>query len=88
MAFTKSTFIPQSSMANSDAPRILSYRSGDTLAAVKGANYFDDASSTSGGLGLKNADVILVVAADGTSFLKMLVDAAGAATVGVANDFA
>ena len=45
MAFTKNTFIPQSSMANSDAPRIFSYLSADTLAAMKAANYFDDASS-------------------------------------------
>ena len=87
MAFTAETFIPNSSMANSDAPRIFSYATGDTLAAAKGANYFDAAASTTGGLGLKDQDVILVNASDGVSFLSMSVTA-GAATVGAATDFA
>lgn len=87
MAFTASTFIPVSAMANSDAARIFSYQSLDTLAAIKGANYFDDAASTTGGLGLTDGDVILATGTDGTSFLKMSVSA-GAATVASANDFA
>lgn len=87
MAFTASTFIPVSAMANSDAARMFSYQSVDTLATIKGANYFDDAASTTGGLGLTDGDVILVAALDGTSFLKMSVSA-GAATLAAANDFA
>ena len=88
MAFTASTFIPVSAMANSDAARIFSYENtGDTLVTIKGANYFDDAASTTGGLGLTDGDVILVTGSNGTSFLKMTVTA-GAATVASANDFA
>ena len=86
MAFSASTFIPQSAMANSDASRIFSYDTGDTMATVKGANYFDDAASLTGGLGLTNGDVILATASDGTSFLRMVVTA-GAATTSSALDF-
>jgi len=87
MSFTPATFIPNSSMANSDAPRIFSYATGDTLASAKGANYFDLAASITGGLGLQDLDVIYVTASDGFSFLSMSVTA-GAATTGAANDFA
>lgn len=87
MAFTADTFIPNSSMANSDASRIFSYTSADTLATIKGANYFDNASAVTGGLGLTDGDVILATASDGVSFLAMSVTA-GAATLGSANDFA
>lgn len=87
MAFTPATFIPQSSMANSDAPRVFSYATGDTLATAKGANYFDDAASLTGGLGLKDLDVVYVSAGDGFSFLSVSITA-GAVTVGAANDFA
>ncbi len=88
MAFEAENFIPLSSMANSNAPRQFGYQSStDDLATVKGANYFDDAAATTGGLGLQDGDVILVKASDVTSFLAMSVTA-GAATVGSANDFA
>lgn len=86
MAFTGSTFIPTSSMANSDAARQFSYTSGDSLATVKGANYFDSAADPAGGNGLKDEDVILVTASDGTSFVQVSITA-GAVTVGAANDF-
>lgn len=87
MAFSAETFIPNSSMANSDAPRIFSYGTADTLATAKGANYFDLAAATTGGLGLKDLDVIYVSAGDGFSFLSVSITA-GAVTVGAANDFA
>ena len=88
MDLTASTFIPVSAMANSDASRVFSYDSAsDTLVTIKGANYFDDAASTTGGLGLTDGDVILATGTNGTSFLKMSVSA-GAATVASANDFA
>ena len=88
MAFSASTFIPLSAMANSNAARVFSYSSGDAIATIKGANYFDDAASLTGGLGLKDGDVILTDSATTTSFLKMAVSGAGAATVASANDFA
>ena len=87
MAFTPASFIPNSAMGNSDASRIFSYTTADTLASAKGANYFDAAADPTGGLGLTDADVILVTASDGTSFLQMGVTA-GVATTALANDFA
>lgn len=88
MAFVGANFITDSG-ANTDAARLFRYRTTtDTLAAVKGANYFDNASAITGGYGLRNKDVIFVEASDGQSFLFMAVDAAGAATTTSANDFA
>jgi len=89
MAFESTNFIPQSAQANSNAPRVFSYTSdSDNLAAVKAASYFDDAAVTTGGLGLKDGDVIYVKASDASSFLDMAVSGAGVATVNSANDFA
>jgi len=88
MAFESENFLPLSSLANSNAPRQFSYSSdSDNLATVKGANYFDNAALTTGGLGLKDGDVIYVKASDASSFLDMAV-AAGVSTVNSANDFA
>ena len=87
MAFIAADFIPVSAMANSSASRIFSYTSADSLATVKGANYFDDAAAPTGGLGLTDGDVILATASDGTSYLQVGVTA-GAATTALANDFA
>lgn len=88
MAFTANTFIRLSAQANSDAAAVFVYRtSADNLAATKAANYFDDAAATTGGLGLKDADCILVQASDGTSILEVGV-AAGVVTTALANDFA
>jgi len=87
MAFTADTFIPVSAMGNSNASRIFSYTSGDALAAIKGANYFDAAASPTGGLGLTDGDVVLATASDGTSFLQ--IDVTGTvATTALSNDFA
>ena len=89
MAFTAANFVPSSAMANSDAPRMFAYAtSGDTLATVKGANYFNTASDPTGGYGLTNGDVIFVSASDGESFLFIAVDGSGNATTASANDFA
>lgn len=87
MAFTPASFIPVSAMANSDASRIFSYTTADTLVTAKGANYFDAAADPTGGLGLTDGDVILTTASDGTSLLQVGVTA-GAATTALANDFA
>jgi len=88
MSFSASEFIRLSAQANSDAAAVFVYRTAaDNLAATKAANYFDDAAASTGGLGLKNDDVILVQATDGTSFLEVDVTA-GAVTTTAANDFA
>jgi hypothetical protein len=86
MAFTAKTFIPTSAQGNSNASRIFSYTTADTIATVKAANYFDSASATSGGLGLTDGDVIIATASDGTSFIQVSVTA-GAATTALANNF-
>lgn len=88
MAFSPSTFIPLSSMANSNAARVFSYSSGDAIATIKGSGYFDLAASLTGGLGLKDGDVILTNSATTTSFLKMAVSGSGVATTASANNFA
>ncbi len=59
MAFSASTFIPLSAMANSNAARIFSYSSADAIATIKGSGYFNDASSKTGVLGLIDGDVLL-----------------------------
>ena len=88
MAFSDSTFIPLSAMANSNAARIFSYSSGDTIATIKGSGYFDPAALLTGGLGLKDGDVILTDSATTTSLLKIAVSGAGVVTLASANDFA
>ncbi len=89
MAFTPNSYVTDSG-ANTNAPRVNRYREENTLANIKAANYFNNAvnGASGGGYGLRDGDVILVDASDGTSFLKMAVDAAGDATVESANDFA
>ena len=59
MAFTPTTFLPLSSMANSDAVRMFSYETVDATAVVVAADYFNPASAITGGLGLQDGDVIL-----------------------------
>lgn len=86
MAFIGDDFVRSSAQANGLVMH--SYQTVDSLADTKAANYFDPASSTSGGYGLKDGDFILVSAVDGVSFLKMDVDSSGAATTTAANDFA
>jgi len=91
MALEKENFIPASSMANSNAARTFSYRSGaDSLATIKGSGYFDDVaeSDIGPGYGLRSGDFILVDASDGQSFLFVgVVPATGVTTVASANDF-
>lgn len=82
MAFISDDFIPQSAMANSSASRQFSYRTTDTLAATKGANYFDAGVP----YGIKNGDVIFAQASDGESYLFVSV-IAEAVSVGSALDF-
>ncbi len=90
MAFAAANFIPGSAQANSDAPRNFHYKTTvDNLAAVKAASYFDNAALPTGGLGLKDGDIILAKATDGMSFLEVAVASpSGDVTINAANDFA
>lgn len=87
MAFIPTDFFPSSAQANGHSMHSYS-TAADDLATVKGSGYFDVASATSGGWGLKDNDFILVTANDGVSFLQMAVDSSGVASVISANDFA
>ena len=80
MAFTKNTFLPLSSMANSNAPRHFSYTTPDAKATVVASGYFDDAAAT---LGLKQGDIIWSVDDNGgtETFTMIFVDAVDAAGV-------
>lgn len=88
MAFKAANFIPLSALANSNAPRQFQYKSTvDNIAAIKASGYFDAAAVTTGGLGLKDADIICAQATDGTSLIQIL-DTAGVITSALAVDFA
>lgn len=87
MAFTPSTFIRLSAMANSDAAAMWSYRSTDATATVVAANYFDPAAAITGGLGLKDDDVIFVQQSDGVDFYVVSVTA-GVVAITHTNAFA
>jgi hypothetical protein len=86
MAFSASTFIPLSSMANSNAARIFSYRTTDDTATVVAADYFTPAASATGGLGLRDGDVVLCQASDGTDFYEIAVSS-GSASIALTNAF-
>ncbi|MDH3930540.1 MAG: hypothetical protein OEV22_21640 [Deltaproteobacteria bacterium] len=78
MAFTASTFLPLSSMANSNAPRHWTYTTADAKATVVGSGYFNDAAPQ-----LNVGDLIWSVDANGgtETFTLVFVDAISAANV-------
>jgi hypothetical protein len=78
MAFSASTFLPLSSMANSDAPRHWTYTTADAKATVVASGYFDDKASE-----LNVGDLIWSVDANGgtETFTLVFVDAISAADV-------
>ena len=83
MAFSAANFLPNSSMANSDAPRHYSYTTADTKATVVASGYFNDAAAT---LGLVKGSLVWVVGVNaGTEVLFVChidaVSAAGVVTV-------
>lgn len=78
MAFSDGTFVRLDTGSNSDAGKLFLYKESATLAAIRAANYFDDAAAT---YGLADEDVIMILASDGFGFSQMSVTA-GAATVG------
>ena len=78
MAFTASTFLPLSGMANSNAPRHWTYTTADAKATMVGSGYFDSVAGV-----LNVNDLIWSVDANGgtQTFTLVLVDAISAANV-------
>ncbi len=72
MAFTATTFLPLSSMANSNAPRHWTYTTPDSKATVVASGYFNDVESV-----LNVGDLIWSVDANGgtETFTLVFVDA-------------
>ena len=84
MAFDATNFVPLSAMANSNAPRMFSYKTTDATATVAASGYFDNAAAT---YGLQDEDVILTVQSDGTDFYQVDVTS-GTVTVALTVAFA
>ncbi len=80
MAFTPATFLPLSSMANSDSPRHFTYASADASATMVASGYFDDVATI-----LNVNDIIHAVGATGgtQTLTTILVDAITAGVVTV-----
>ena len=78
MAFSATTFLPLSGMANSNAPRHWTYTTADSKATVVGSGYFDDVAGV-----LNVGDLIWSVDANGgtQTFTLVFVDAISAADV-------
>ena len=78
-AFTAATFLPMSSMANSNAPRHWTYTTPDTKAEVVTSGYFNDAVVQ----GLQVGDIVWSVDANGgtETFTTVFIDAISAAGV-------
>jgi hypothetical protein len=78
MAFTPATFLPLSSMANSDAPRHYTYATADNKATAVASGYFNDVA------GILNVnDLIWAIGVTGGTqvFTLIMVDAISAAGV-------
>ena len=77
-AFTPATFLPNSSMANSNAPRHWTYTTADSKAEVVTSGYFDSVAGI-----LNVGDVIWSVDANGgtETFTLVFIDAISAAGV-------
>lgn len=83
MALDKTKLLPLSSMANSDAPRHLTYTTTEAKATVVASGYFNEAAAT---MGLKKGDLIWVVGVSGGTEVLFVchidaVSAAGVVTV-------
>ena len=80
MAFADGTFIPLSASANSDAGKVWLYKEDATIAAIRAANYLDDAVD----MGLADEDIVMILGNDAFGFSEVAVSAAGAVTVATA----
>ncbi len=77
MAFASGTFTRLSG-SNSTGGAVWVYTESATLAAMRAANYFDDAAAT---YGLSDGDVIMLIGSDGFGFSVVAVSG-GAVTTG------
>lgn len=78
MAFADGTFIPLSASANSDAGKVFQYKEDATLAAIRAANYFNDANPE---YGLQSGDIIMIIANDGFGFSSVTVSSGNVTVV-------
>lgn len=80
MAFIGDDFVRMSAQANGSSQ--FEYTStGDTIADIIAANYFNEAADPTGGYGLKPGDYILATGTDGTRNIKVAIDASNNVTV-------
>lgn len=78
MAFSASTFLPLSSMANSNAPRHFTYTSADNKATQVASGYFDDVASV-----LNVGDLIWAVGVNSGTEVFTLIFVDGISSAGV-----
>jgi hypothetical protein len=77
MAFANGTF-SRLSGSNSTGGTVWLYTEAATLAAIRGANYFNTAAAS---YGLQDGDVIMIIGSDGFGFSEVAVSG-GNVTVG------
>jgi len=78
MAYSASTFLPLSAMANSDAPRHWSYTTADSHATVVASGYFNGAATV-----LHVGDIIWSVNANGGTETLTCIFVDGISSAGV-----
>lgn len=78
MAFADGTFVRVDAGANSNAGKVFLYKEDATLAAIRAANYLNDAAAT---YGLSDEDIVMIVGNDGFGFSQVVVSG-GNVTVG------
>ena len=70
MAFADGTFVRVDASANSNAGKVFLYKEDATLAAIRAANYFNDALAS---YGLSDEDIVMIVGNDGFGFSQVSV---------------
>lgn len=80
MAYSANTFVPLSSMANSNSTRMFTYATADAKATIVASGYFDAAAANNG---LQQGDIIWSVSSNGgtETFEAIFVDAITAGVV-------
>ena len=78
MAFEDGTLIPLSASANSNAGKVWLYKEDATLAAIRAANYFNNAYPE---YGIADEDVMMLIGSDGFGFSNINIDVSGNVTV-------
>ena len=78
MAFASGTLIRLSSHANVNAGQVWLYKEAATLAAIRAANYFNDAYPE---YGILDEDLVIIIGSDGFGISNLNIDASGNVTV-------